>query len=72
MITKEMLDEHLEKTGHSLFGPSSLTRREICPASAAEELAHPDQETSPYAAIGSGLHEAMECRRNHPVHQANL
>lgn len=45
-------------TGHHLYGPSSLERRALCPASARLEKDLPNTE-SPYAAEGTMLHKVV-------------
>ena len=59
-ITDQMLQEHLENTGHALFGPSSLTQRRDCPASALEAYKYGPQPSSEWAAAGTELHDHME------------
>lgn len=60
MISKEQLDKFKKQTDHCLFGPSSLGRISLCPASAKETLLHPHQEESIWAAAGTRLHKIME------------
>ena len=67
VITKETLDAWYKKTGHSLFGPSSLSRAILCNAAAQETLDAPEEEPSEFAAHGTMLHEKCEfCMKKAP------
>lgn len=59
-LTKVMLQNYKDRTGHCAFGPSQAKRIELCPASVMEATQTPPRPASPAAKEGTYLHGVME------------
>lgn len=60
MLDQAVIKAVEEASGHSVFGPSSMPRIVLCPASVGECLKVPPKPQSIYAAHGSMLHDRVE------------